>query len=85
MRQGFTEELCQKQVIDSCNTAKRCENHVFSPAYRKTQTDELFKICDHAVFNLFPSGQRTGEPRCGLASRAGRASILSARHKNMQL
>lgn len=51
-RLGY-EELCQKQVIDSGNTAKRCENHVFSPAYRKTQTDELFQICDHAVFNSF--------------------------------
>lgn len=42
-RLGY-EELCQKQILDSNNTAKRCENHVFSPAYHKTQTDELFQI-----------------------------------------
>ncbi len=29
------------------------ENHVFSPAYRDEDFDELFEICDHIVFNSF--------------------------------
>ena len=29
------------------------ENHVFSPAYRQEEMDELVGICDHIVFNSF--------------------------------
>lgn len=29
------------------------ENHVFSPAYREDEIDELADICDHIVFNSF--------------------------------
>lgn len=29
------------------------ENHVFSPAYREEDIEELVKICDHIVFNSF--------------------------------
>ncbi len=29
------------------------ENHVFSPAYRDEEFDELLDICDHIVFNSF--------------------------------
>lgn len=29
------------------------ENHVFSPAYRREDMEELVKICDHIVFNSF--------------------------------
>ena len=29
------------------------ENHVFSPAYKDEDMDELLKICDHIVFNSF--------------------------------
>lgn len=29
------------------------ENHVFSPAYREEDIDELAEICDHIVFNSF--------------------------------
>lgn len=29
------------------------ENHVFSPAYKTDELDELVKICDHIVFNSF--------------------------------
>jgi carboxynorspermidine decarboxylase len=29
------------------------ENHIFSPAYRETEFDEIVAICDHIVFNSF--------------------------------
>ena len=29
------------------------ENHVFSPAYREEEIDELLTLCDHVVFNSF--------------------------------
>ncbi len=31
----------------------RGENHVFSPAYKEGEFDELLEICDHIVFNSF--------------------------------
>ena len=27
------------------------ENHVFAPAYKEADIDELIKICDHIIFN----------------------------------
>lgn len=29
------------------------ENHVFAPAYKEKDMEELFKICDHIIFNSF--------------------------------
>lgn len=29
------------------------ENHVFSPAYREDEIDEIIELCDHIVFNSF--------------------------------
>ena len=29
------------------------ENHVFSPAYRDDEIDEIISICDHVIFNSF--------------------------------
>ena len=31
----------------------RGENHVFSPAYKESEFDEMLDICDHIVFNSF--------------------------------
>lgn len=45
------------------------ENHVFSPAYRESEVDELADICDHMVFNSF-SQLKKYAARC-----AGRTSI----------
>lgn len=30
---------------------KQCENHIFSPAYREEDFDEILTYCDHIVFN----------------------------------
>lgn len=32
-------------------TEMRKENHVFSPAYREDEIDEIIDICDHIIFN----------------------------------
>ncbi len=29
------------------------ENHIFSPAYRESEIEEIAKICDHVIFNSF--------------------------------
>lgn len=39
------------------------ENHIFSPAYRESEIDEIADICDHVIFNSFSQLRRFG-PRC---------------------
>lgn len=34
------------------------ENHIFSPAYKAADFDEIVKICDHIVFNSFAQWQK---------------------------
>lgn len=34
------------------------ENHIFSPAYRPEEFDEILRICDHIVFNSFSQWER---------------------------
>ena len=38
MRRGYKEEM-------------GLENHVYSPAYRPQDMEELAQICDHIIFN----------------------------------
>lgn len=52
------EELCSKEITDITGTKKKCENHVFSPAYPESHIDELLKICDHIVFNSFSQWEK---------------------------
>ena len=43
------------------------ENHVFSPAYREDEFEEIVSLCDHIVFNSFAQLERFG----GIAKKAG--------------
>ncbi|GGA33992.1 carboxynorspermidine decarboxylase [Paenibacillus physcomitrellae] len=36
------------------------ENHVFAPAYRDDQIDEIISICDHIIFNSFSQVEKYG-------------------------
>ncbi len=44
---GIYEALLGKEEMGK-------ENHVFSPAYKEADMDELVKICDHIIFNSVP-------------------------------
>lgn len=48
---------------------KRCENHVFSPAYREEDFEEILQYCDHIVFNSWRQVEKFG----GRARAAGRS------------
>jgi len=37
------------------------ENHVFSPAYREDEIDEIIEICDHIIFNSFTQLEKFGD------------------------
>lgn len=70
-RLGY-EELCRTVITDIDGKTKRCENHVFSPAYPAAHMDELFRICDHIVFNSFGQWEKykeqamTAKKACGI-------------------
>ncbi len=46
------------------------ENHIFSPAFREEEFDEIIRLCSHVVFNSFTQLERFYE-RC----KRGRTSI----------
>ncbi len=37
------------------------ENHVFAPAYREDQMDEIISLCDHLIFNSFSQVEKFRE------------------------
>jgi carboxynorspermidine decarboxylase len=45
--------LKPKRRIFNWRGNNKKENHVFSPAYREEEFDEILNICDHIVFNSF--------------------------------
>ncbi len=45
------------------------ENHVFAPAYKESEIDEIASICDHVIFNSFAQLKKYG------ARIAGKTSI----------
>ncbi|MCM1025870.1 MAG: carboxynorspermidine decarboxylase [Roseburia sp.] len=46
-----------------------CENHIFSPAYREEEFEEILRRCDHIVFNSWAQVRKFGER----AKRAGKS------------
>lgn len=52
------EELCSKEIMDITGVNKKCENHVYSPAFPESQIDEILNVCDHIVFNSFSQWEK---------------------------
>lgn len=46
---------------EMCSQGKDKENHVFSPAYRENEIDEIAEICDHVIFNSMAQLKRYKE------------------------
>ncbi len=55
----FEARLCKEEMPGEA------ENHIFSPAYREEEMEEILQTCDHIVFNsikqLFKYGKRAKE------------------------
>ncbi len=47
----------------------RCENHIFSPAYREEEFPQIVEYCDHLVFNSWNQVRKFGKR----AAEAGRS------------
>lgn len=47
------------------------ENHIFSPAYKEEEFDEIISICDHVIFNSFGQWKKFREKALGAGCRCG--------------
>lgn len=47
------------------------ENHVFSPAYREDEIDEIIAICDHIIFNSFSQAEKYKNRVLAAGKKAG--------------
>lgn len=54
-------------VLPLGRQGKLCENHVFSPAFREDEFEEILKYCDHIVFNSLSQVEKFGRraKECG--------------------
>ncbi len=65
------EELCAKEIPDINGNIKKCENHVFSPAYPEADMDEILSICDHLIFNSFAQWEKYREKAIASGKECG--------------
>ncbi len=47
------------------------ENHVFAPAYREDEIDEIISICDHIIFNSFSQLEKFKDKALGAGRKVG--------------
>ena len=47
------------------------ENHVFAPAYREDEIDEIISICDHIIFNSFSQLEKFKEKALKAGKKVG--------------
>ena len=50
----------EEMILPLRAKGKLCENHIFSPAYREEDFDEILKCCDHIVFNSWKQVEKFG-------------------------
>lgn len=57
----YEARLCAEEMCRPLRTAgKRIENHIFSPAYRQEDFEEILAYCDHIVFNSLKQVEKFG-------------------------
>ena len=47
------------------------ENHIFSPAYRESEIEEIASICDHVIFNSFSQLAKYADTGKGIQEKRG--------------
>ncbi len=57
----------EDMVLPLKKQGKSCENHVFSPAFREEEFEEILTYCDHIVFNSLKQVEKFGKraKECG--------------------
>lgn len=67
----YESRLCAEEMVKPLSEGKRKpENHVFSPAFREEEFEEILKYCDHIVFN-----SRRQTEKFGLRAKAAGKSV----------
>jgi carboxynorspermidine decarboxylase len=57
----YEARLCAEEMVRPLTArGKKCENHVFSPAFREEDFPEILKYCDHIVFNSVSQVEKFG-------------------------
>lgn len=57
----YEARLCAEEMVRPLMAqGKKCENHIFSPAYREEDFDEILRYCDHIVFNSWKQLEKFG-------------------------
>ncbi len=66
----YEARLCAEEMVRPMEQRGRAlENHVFSPAYKSEEFDEILKFGDHIVFNSWRQVERCG-PRAKAAGKS---------------
>jgi len=69
----YEARLCAEEMAGPlAERGKRCENHIFSPAFREADFPEILTYCDHIIFNSFGQLKKFG----GRVRAAGRSAGL---------
>lgn len=57
----YEARLCAEEMAKPLRArGRKVENHIFSPAYKKTEFREILRCCDHIVFNSWKQAERFG-------------------------
>ena len=58
----YEARLCAEEMVKPlAQQGIRCENHIFSPAYREADFAEILGYCDHIVFNSWRQAEKFGD------------------------
>ena len=57
----YEARLCAEEMVRPlAGQGRRCENHIFSPAYREEDFAKILEYCDHIVFNSWKQVEKFG-------------------------
>lgn len=57
----YEARLCAEEMAGPlAQQGKKCENHIFSPAYKEEDFAEILSYCDHIVFNSWRQVEKFG-------------------------
>lgn len=58
----YEAKLCKEEMVEPLKKkGKHIENHIFSPAFREEDFDDILEVCDHLVFNSIKQVEKFGE------------------------
>ena len=62
----YEARLCAEEMAGPwARRGRKLENHVFCPAYREADFEEILKYCDHIVFNSWKQVEKFGKSAAG--------------------